>query len=128
MNRSCTSAPAFLVPDLAGWRTDRVGDWSDAAYLTVAPDWLCEVLSPSTERIDRTKKLTIYAREGVRCVWLLDPLRESLEILHLEGARWSLAETHEGGQRVRAEPFDAIELDLRALWTGRSERGTPSAT
>ena len=77
---------------------------------------LCEVLSPSTERIDRTKKLAIYAREGVHRVWLLDPLARALETLRLEGARWSLTATHEGEQRVRAEPFDAIELDLGSLW------------
>jgi len=105
-----------LVPDVAGWRTERVSDWSDAAYVTVAPDWLCEVVSPSTERIDRTRKLQIYAREGVPYTWLLDPLRQSLEVLQLEGARWSLAATHEGAERVRAQPFGAIELDLMNLW------------
>jgi hypothetical protein len=105
-----------VVPDLAGWRTERVGDWSDAAYITVAPDWLCEVLSPSTERIDRTKKLRIYGREGVRHVWLLDPMRQSLEVLQLEANRWSLIATHEGGNRVRPEPFAAVELELGALW------------
>jgi hypothetical protein len=105
-----------LVPDLAGWRSERVADWSDAAYLTVAPDWVCEVLSPSTERIDRTKKLAIYAREGVHHVWLLDPLTRTLEILRLEGAHWSSTATHEGEQHIRAEPFDAIELELGALW------------
>jgi hypothetical protein len=105
-----------LVPDLAGWRSERVADWSDAAYLTVAPDWLCEVLSPSTERIDRTKKLAIYARESVQHAWLLDPLTRTLEILRLEGGRWALTATHEGDQRIRAEPFGAIELELGALW------------
>ena len=105
-----------IVPDVAGWRTERVPDWSDAAYITLVPDWLCEVISPSTERIDRTKKLQIYAREGVRTVWLLDPLRQFLEILQLEGGRWSLAATYEGKQRVRALPFDAVELQLGQLW------------
>jgi hypothetical protein len=105
-----------LVPDLAGWRIERVGDWSDAAYLTLAPDWVCEVLSPSTERIDRTKKLAIYAREGVQHVWLLDPLTRALEISRLESGRWSLTATHEGEQSIRAEPFDAIALELGALW------------
>jgi Uma2 family endonuclease len=104
-----------LVPDLAGWRTERVGDWSDAAYLTLAPDWLCEVLSPSTENIDRFMKLSIYARERVRYVWLVDPLQRSLEVLRLDEGRWALA-AHAGGQRVRAEPFDAVELELDALW------------
>lgn len=105
-----------VVPDLAGWRIERVGDWADAAYLTVAPDWLCEVLSPSTERLDRIKKLRIYARESVQHVWLLDPRQQSLEILHLQGERWSLAATHEGAERVRAAPFAAVELALGMLW------------
>jgi Uma2 family endonuclease len=108
-----------VVPDVAGWRAERVGDWADAAHLTLAPDWLCEVVSPSTERIDRTKKLDIYAREGVRCVWFLDPSRQSLEVLHLAGQRWSLSATHEGHRRARAEPFGAIELELGALWAKR---------
>jgi Uma2 family endonuclease len=74
------------------------------------------VLSPSTERIDRTKKLAIYAREGVQHVWLLGPSTRTLEVLRLESARWSLTATHEGEQRIRVEPFAAIELDLAALW------------
>jgi Uma2 family endonuclease len=105
-----------VVPDLAGWRTERVGDWSDAAYIKVAPDWLCEVLSPSTEWIDRTKKLKIYARESVQHVWLLDPLRQSLDVLQLDGKRWSSIATHAGDDRVRPQPFAAIELELGALW------------
>jgi Uma2 family endonuclease len=104
-----------LVPDLAGWRNERVADWSEAAYLTIAPDWVCEVPS-STERIDRTKKLAIYAREQVQHVWLLDPLTRTLEILQREGVRWSSTATHEGEQLMRAAPFDAIELDLGALY------------
>ena len=106
----------MLVPDLAGWRIERVGDWSEAAYLTLAPDWICEVLAPSTERIDRTEKLAIYAREGVQHVWLLGPLARALEILRLESGQWSLAATHEGEQAIRAEPFDAVALELGALW------------
>jgi len=107
-----------LVPDLAGWRSERVGDWSDAAFITLAPDWVCEVPSPSTERIDRTKKLAIYAREAVQHVWLLDPPARALAILRLGRGRWSLAATHEGEQPIRAQPFDAIalELELGALW------------
>jgi Uma2 family endonuclease len=105
-----------LVADVAGWRIERVGDWSDAAYLTAAPDWVCEVLSPSTQGIDRTKKLAIYAREGVPHVWLLDPLARALEVLRLESGRWSLTGTHDGSQPIRVAPFDAIALELGALW------------
>jgi Uma2 family endonuclease len=88
----------------------------NVAYFTLAPDWLCEVLSPSTEAIDRRKKLPVYAREGVAHAWLVDPLQRTLEALRLESQRWSLTATHEADAKVRAEPFDAVELPLRALW------------
>lgn len=88
----------------------------DAAHLTLAPDWLCEVPSPSTEKVDRTKKLKIYGREGVGHVWLVDPLLQRLEVLRLESQRWSLLATHEGPAVVRAEPFAAVEIELGALW------------
>lgn len=105
-----------LVPDLAAWRRERLPVAPDDAYITLAPDWICEVLSPSTEDIDRSKKLRIYAREGVAHAWLLDPLRETLEVLALESGRWTLLASYEGRVGVRAVPFDAIELALGALW------------
>jgi Uma2 family endonuclease len=86
------------------------------AYLTLAPDWACEVLSPSTEEIDRGQKLRIYAREGVAHAWLVDPLRRSLEGLTLEAGSLRLSEEHRGALTVRARPFDAIELELGELW------------
>ena len=105
----------ILVPDLAGWRHERLPFLPDAAYLTLAPDWACEVISPSTERIDRSRKMRIYAREGVRHLWLLDPLVRTLEVLRLEDARWVVLATHGDRDVVRAEPFDAIEIDLATL-------------
>jgi Uma2 family endonuclease len=105
-----------LVPDIAGWRRERMPTVPAAAHVTLAPDWLCEVLSPATEKIDRVKKLAVYGREGVGHVWLVNPVLETLEVLRLESQRWSLLAEHEGAARVRAEPFDAIELELGALW------------
>jgi Uma2 family endonuclease len=105
-----------LVPDLAGWRVERASAASAMDYPTIAPDWICEVLSPSTETIDRTKKLKIYAREGVQHAWLLSPLLSTLEVLRRQGRHWSLVATHAGSQRVRAEPFEAIDLELEAVW------------
>jgi len=106
-----------LVPDLAGWRIERLPELPETAYFTVAPDWVCEVLSPSTEAIDRVEKMPIYAREGVRHAWLLNPLLETLEVFTLSPDRlWLLRSQHRGAARVRAEPFDAIELDLSLLW------------
>ncbi len=105
-----------LVPDIAGWRRERLPTLPAAAYLTLAPDWICEVLSPSTEGLDRGAKLRIYAREGVAHAWLVDPLRQTLEVLALERGRWLSLGSHEGSINVRAEPFAAIDLELGALW------------
>jgi Uma2 family endonuclease len=109
--------PDILVPDLAGWHKDRLPVVPDQAFLTLAPDWVCEVLSRSTEGIDRSKKLPIYAREHVGHAWLLDPTVRTLEVFRLDGDGYRLVNTWWGNELVRAEPFDGIELELGALWT-----------
>ncbi len=105
-----------VVPDLAGWRRDRLPAIDNVAFSTLAPDWLCEVLSRSTEKLDRAEKLPIYAAQGVRHVWLIHPLNRTLEVLRLHEGKWLTLAVHHDDQRVRAEPFDAIELDLAVLW------------
>lgn len=105
-----------LVPDLAGWRRERLPALPRDAFFTLAPDWVCEVLSPATARIDRLKKLAIYAREGVEHAWLVDPALETLEVFRRQGEAWLLVLTAGGDEVVRAEPFDAIELTLTGLW------------
>ncbi|MFL5347475.1 MAG: Uma2 family endonuclease [Hyalangium sp.] len=105
-----------LVPDLAGWRREHMPKLPRVAALTLAPDWVCEVISPSTEKRDRSAKLPAYAREGVHHVWLVDPELRTLEIFRLEGPRYVLLGTHVDEASVRAEPFDALELSLRVLW------------
>jgi Uma2 family endonuclease len=105
-----------LVPDIAGWRRERMPTIPNVAHFTLAPDWVCEVLSPSTQAIDRRRKLPIYAREDIGHVWLVDPLERTLEVLRRDSRRWSKVATHEGDSKVRAEPFEATELALRALW------------
>ena len=105
-----------LVPDLAGWRRTRMPEVPDVAAFTLSPDWVCEVLSPSTGRLDRAGKLPVYARAEVGHAWLVDPLQKTLEVLRREGPSWLLVTTFAGDAMVRAEPFDAIELDLAALW------------
>ena len=84
--------------------------------IDLAPDWVREALSPSTARLDRKEKLPIYARSGVRHVWLVDALAKTLEILRLDGDTYRLIVTHADDEKARAEPFDAIELDLAVLW------------
>jgi Uma2 family endonuclease len=105
-----------LVPDLAGWRRERLPSVPPDAYMTLAPDWVCEVLAASTESIDRGKKLRIYARERVEHVWLVDPLRQALEVLALESGGWATLGRHQGTANVRAAPFRKKALDLGALW------------
>jgi Uma2 family endonuclease len=105
-----------LVPDLAGWRRERVPVVPDEPAFSIAPDWVCEVLSPGTEAFDRARKLRVYARERVAFAWLIDPALKTLEVLRLEGTRWLLLGTFEGNVKVRAEPFDAVELNIGLLW------------
>jgi Uma2 family endonuclease len=105
-----------LVPDLGGWQRIRLPEMPDAAYLTLAPDWVCEVLSPATERLDRSRKLKVYAREGVRHAWLLNPTLRTLEVLRLENGHWVVVATHDGDQSVAVEPFAEVAIDLGRLW------------
>jgi Uma2 family endonuclease len=105
-----------LVPDLAGWRRERLPEFPDTAAFTLAPDWACEVVSPSTERLDRAKKMPVYARERVAHLWLLNPIARTLEVYRLADGGWLLLATHEGAAIVRAEPFDAVDLELAPLW------------
>ena len=108
--------PDILVPDLAGWRRTRMPEMPDAPYLTLAPDWVCEVVSPSTEDVDRAEKVPLYAREQVAHVWIVDPLVRTLEVLRLDGGTYRLVTTVRADARVHAEPFDALELELALLW------------
>jgi Uma2 family endonuclease len=107
----------IVVPDLAGWRVERMPELvDDEPYFTIAPDWVCEVLSPRTAKYDRTDKLQLYAREEVRWVWLVDPALRTLEALRLDAGQWRLLGTWKDDAQVRAEPFDAVALELGALW------------
>ena len=115
-----------LVPDLAGWRRERLPRLPDAAFFSLAPDWICEVVSPSTAAMDRVTKLAIYAREGVPHAWLVDPIARTLEVLRLNAGRWTILSTWSGLSIVRAEPFEAIDLDLALLWEEASDEPVSS--
>jgi Uma2 family endonuclease len=105
-----------MVPDLAGWRRERMPIMPDVPFFEMAPDWLCEVSSPSTAVLDRRRKMPHYARAAVRHLWIIDPVAKMLEVYRSEGEHWLLLGAHSGDDKVRAEPFDAIELDLSVLW------------
>lgn len=93
----------------------------DVPYSELAPDWVCEVVSPSTGRSDRVLKMPIYAREQVGHLWLVDPRTHTLEVYRLEAQRWVVASTHGGSSLIRAEPFDVIEIDLGRWWPEQEE-------
>lgn len=113
--------PHILVPDLAGWRRERMPQIPDVAYFELPPDWACEVLSPSTAKLDRVDKLAIYAEFGISWAWLIDPIARTLEIFALDGAHWRLHASHADDAEVKAPPFDAITLELDALWLTSSK-------
>jgi Uma2 family endonuclease len=106
-----------LVPDLAGWRRERLPEIpQNQAYFDLAPDWICEVISPSTAALDRGEKRRVYLEQRVTHLWFVDPDPQVLEVFILDGASYRLVDVYSGDQRVRAVPFDAIEMDLGALW------------
>ena len=105
-----------LVPDLAGWRRERMPDYPDAAYVTLAPDWVCEVLSPSTRKLDLHGKRPIYAHEGVGHLWLVEPADRTLEAFEMREGHWVLIATAKDDDPVCIRPFDAITFSLGGLW------------
>jgi len=105
-----------LVPDQAGWRRERMPKLPNVAAFSQAPDWICEVVSPSTGAIDRGRKMRIYAREGVGHLWLVDPLLRTVEVFRLREGEWTVAAVHAGDAPARIEPFDALKLDVSRWW------------
>ena len=117
--------PDILVPDLAGWRTSRMPRVTNRAFETLPPDWVAEILSPSTSRVDRSLKLPVYQRERVPHVWLVDPQAMTIEVLRLDGASYRLLGVHADDAHARLEPFDEVELDVASLWL-EDDEATPS--
>jgi Uma2 family endonuclease len=106
----------ILVPDLAGWRRERMPALPDTAWFELVPDWVCEILSPSTARLDRIQKMPLYATAGVVHLWLIDPDLRTLEAYENLQGRWTLIATHADQDSVRVAPFDAVALELGGLW------------
>lgn len=110
------AAGDVFVPDLAGWRCERMPHEPDDHRFTVVPDWVCEVLSRSTERVDRVKKMPIYARNGVAYAWIVDVEQQFLEVKRLVDGVWTDIASFAGDVRVRAEPFGEIEVPMTLVW------------
>lgn len=113
----CHLGAHVLVPDLASWRRERMPSIPDTAWFELAPDWVCEILSPATARLDRVEKMPIYAEAGVSHLWLLDPVLRTLEAYRRDGTHWMLLGSHADQDVVQVEPFDAVALELGSLWT-----------
>jgi Uma2 family endonuclease len=103
-----------IVPDLAGWRQSRLPELPD--LIQVVPDWVCEILSPSNRWLDIRKKRPFYARVGVPFMWIVDPEAQALVVSENKGGHWMEIGTFGGDERVRAAPFDGIELELAEWW------------
>lgn len=108
--------PHVIVPDIAGWKQERLSPFPDTGWIETPPDWLCEVLSPSTQKVDRTDKLTIYATYGVGHCWYVDPIAKTLEVLALTSGKWQLTCTFKDADSVCAPPFDVHTFPLDVLW------------
>ncbi len=105
-----------LVPDLAGWRRERMPQLPRGAWFESAPDWCCEVLSPSTARVDRVEKMPLYASWGVGHLWLIEPELRTLEVFALQQRHWTLVVTHDGNATVSPPPFGNVGLVLNSMW------------
>jgi hypothetical protein len=106
----------ILVPDLAGWKRERMPELPETAWFECVPDWVCEILSPSTSQKDRIIKMPVYADLGVKYLWIIDPLIQTLEVYQLENKHWILMASLRRDDKVSAIPFDAIEFGLDSLW------------
>ena len=105
-----------LVPDLAGWKRERMPTLPDTAAITIAPDWVCEILSPSTGMKDRTKKMPLYGAFNVLHLWLIDPIATTVEAYRLTETGWLLIGNFGGAQTASIEPFQAVAFNLALLW------------
>lgn len=117
-----------LVPDLAGWRRERMPRLPRDHRFEIAPDWVCEILSPSTAKIDRVIKMPVYARYGVVYLWLVDPLAHTLEAFALRDERWTIIGLFQEQDVVSVEPFQDIALELSGLWLETQEDSAESST
>jgi len=104
------------VPDLAGWLQERVSKFQTSHKFEIVPDWICEILSPSTRSIDREIKMPLYAQHGVSFLWLVDPIQRVLEAYRLVDGKWQRIDRYMDTAQAAIPPFDAVPFDLDRLW------------
>lgn len=114
-----------LVPDIAGWRRERMRRMPEDQRFEVVPDWVCEILSPSTARKDRVIKMPVYARFGIAYLWLVDPIARTLESFALEDGRWVVTGQFKDDDRVAIPPFEELRLELGSLWVPDPDAAAP---
>ena len=107
-----------LVPDMAGWKLETMPKLPKTKYFAVMPDWVCEILSPSTSKMDVEVKMPLYAQAGIGHFWLVDPNAKTLKAFELQGSKWAQIADLKDADTVSAPPFDAISFDLAELWDG----------
>jgi len=112
----CHLSADVVVPDVAGWKKTSMSELPDTAWFETPPDWVCEVISPSTAKYDRGSKRDIYAREGVGFLWIVDPITRIIEVFAMKDGRWTLSVTVSDNQVVQLPPFLELPFDLSALW------------
>jgi Uma2 family endonuclease len=106
----------ILVPDIAAWRREKLPSLPDDPAFTTPPDWVCEILSPSTAALDLDRKCPVYARHSVSWLWLVEPSGQNLDVFSREGGRWAKVESHRGSEAIQARPFEGAIIDLSLLW------------
>ena len=106
----------IVVPAIAGWRRSTMPDFPETAWIDIAPDWVCEIISPSTQKYDRSIKRDIYAREKIAYYWIVDPIANLIEVFALENSKWTLLRTVDDNAKASLEPFEAMPFDLGRLW------------
>ena len=105
-----------IVPDLAGWRHERMPYIPDVEYLEFAPDWVLEIVTPETALLVRKHKLATYVQWGVEYAWIVDPGSRTLDLFRLVDGRWHLIAVHGDVQRLGLAPFESVDLELSRLW------------
>lgn len=111
----------IVRPDLAGWRRERLLDPADKRPINITPDWVCEILSPTSARRDRVEKRDLYARSGVPYYWIVDVEARTLEAFQLEGERWVLIGNYDDESTAKIAPFEAIELPVGRLFLPKAD-------